>query len=788
MEHSPGGRRHSSQRRCAWIDLPSMPTSTTAQDSSDEEHVSSNGDLSNREGTRTKDKKMREELDILGKEYDLASHARTASGQLTRKVPRNQWKERTRKRKQLEDADEKAAAAASIFDAKSGRRLRGSQKAFDRKVIEDSMVFQVMGSKPESGENQEEEDDYPGSSNEEEVSDDDDNSNDDLDGEEPDEDGDNDEKDEDASDEDSDVEAEDASEGEEEKEPEEDLVGNDETAKDKVRNGKGKKRGRPKGASKNKKRRMAPKDTKRRQMHRLRNFQSQRLAKRHGEALAAHSRGQALQAIEILKEVAKKAPSAPQVYSSLGMVYQDMLKEYCAITQKGIAADADEAKKHPTDSSKELGVVEDDNIITDKEKSIPDPALAEQLDLAKKAYGSYHVAAILCKKDFTLWVRAADAGVDIVNIIKQVALLPKLPPRVVSYHRDEWTRWQSEVLRDLIAADLLKPPGIDVACKLAAMHIELGNLSEALTIMTDLKNRQDLGRSGRSEFQSSYKAWMLYAELMLRVGHECMLWNSGSKTNDNYMFRRWLRKYSQVFDWQERRLQALCLALEAGAGTKSTADFTAWMKKRAAGGHPNSQIEKITDSQDDDTQADSERQILLAKHATDLDAFDKTTADMDLNSNSKAAKDRQVGREDLLKAQQCAVETLNNDYGDSEKQALTTPQEDDELLADFGDSLPISGSCRQVCEIASQLMKHLHGLELYEGVRLVGDAVSSYFKERANQQEKRQITSRRLDEWQEKMSHPSFLFATYDEVSLEACVEITLLDLDFCFLICVCAE
>jgi hypothetical protein len=60
------------------------------------------------------------------------------------------------------------------------------------------------------------------------------------------------------------------------------------------------------------------------------------------------------------------------------------------------------------------------------DESLPDPMLAEQLDLAKKAYGSYHVAAILCKKDFTLWIRAADSATNIAEIHSSAMTLPNI--------------------------------------------------------------------------------------------------------------------------------------------------------------------------------------------------------------------------------------------------------------------------------------------------------------------------------------------------------------------------
>ncbi len=165
----------------------------------------------------------------------------------------------------------------------------------------------------------------------------------------------------------------------------------------------------------------------------------------------------------------------------------------------------------------------------------------------------------------------------------------------VKYHHSERIRWLEESKNDYQTADNLRPPGITVPAKLAHTQMELGNISEALTILTDLKNKSHkaqsklIGTNGtrstcrrqRSELERSFSAWLLYADLMLVIGHECRQWNLGIHTNENYMFRRWLRKYSTSFDWQERRLQALCLALEAAAGTRSCAKIVSWTRIRA---------------------------------------------------------------------------------------------------------------------------------------------------------------------------------------------------------------
>ena len=154
---------------------------------------------------------------------------------------------------------------------------------------------------------------------------------------------------------------------------------------------------------------------KRRQMYRLRNFQSFKMAQRHGDALAAHAQGNYELAIHKLKAVSKDAPSAPQVYASLGMVYEDMLKECKARYLESRASD-DGAPTillpEPEEQSEEV------NAETGAQSPkiapfIPIPLLQEQCDLAKKAYGSHHISAVLCKKDFSLWVRSGNCAMDI---------------------------------------------------------------------------------------------------------------------------------------------------------------------------------------------------------------------------------------------------------------------------------------------------------------------------------------------------------------------------------------
>ena len=207
---------------------------------------------------------------------------------------------------------------------------------------------------------------------------------------------------------------------------------------------------------------------------------------------------------------------------------------------------------------------------------------------------------------------------------EEISLLPGLSEKLCSAHKAEKRRWLDEALRDILMADNLSPPGIDVPAKLAALHMDLGNLSESLTILTDLKNR-----SGR-EFRSSYKALLLYSDLMLRFGHECTQWNQNVQKTDNYMVRRWLRKHSTTFDWQERRTQALALALVAAAGTNSSQSFLAWIYQHALDADEDQDMAlQNTNSSakisGDSAQKELEREkgLLEKKHEREIDEFDR---------------------------------------------------------------------------------------------------------------------------------------------------------------------
>jgi hypothetical protein len=427
-----------------------------------------------------------------------------------------------------------------------------------------------------------------------------------------------------------------------------------------------------------------------RTMYRLSNFKSQRMAQTHGLALGAYARGLNKTSVGTLQEVAGAAPTAPQVYSSLGLVYQNLGEEKRKIHEEALKQWEIERsererlrmeehlnqdgmtlseRKSLNEQKEGYDLHDRDRVISQEEelriqqRDIEARHLGVRIKLTRKTFASYHIAALLCKMDYTLWLRAGDAAMEVANLhsysltlsphfddvneVKNKLVVEDQPefindnhsnmkqgeerdnidiadeidgksfsnnsPEITTpeeynrYHTTQKRYWIEQAKEDYHSADLLHPPGISVPAKLAAVHMELGNLSEALTLLTDLKNasfataaathsKHDGEADGnvinlssdekvyyreRTELEKSYSAWLLYANLMLTIGHECTQWNQGNHSNKNYMFKRWLRKYSESFDWRERRLQVLCLALEAAAGSKACNKIVKWTKLRA---------------------------------------------------------------------------------------------------------------------------------------------------------------------------------------------------------------
>jgi hypothetical protein len=525
--------------------------------------------------------------------------------------------------------------------------------------------------------------------------------------------------------------------------------------------------------------------TQRRRVRRLRNFRTAKLAAQHGDALGAHARGKPAVAIRKLKQVANREPCAPQIYSSLGMVYEDMLQDYqrqrspVVLGQvSGSDNEHGETREGLLDRvSVSFADAKNGSEITDHS------SMMNQISLAKKAYGSYHVAAILCKRDYSLWLRAADSASQIASLHSQIVQQPNLAEATIKFHAEEKERWLLESKNDYQTADNLNPPGIDIPAKLAQKLIELGMLSEALTLLTDLKNHPD--------FKRSYRAWLLFADLQLRIGHECMQWNHGVQTVKNYMFRRWLRKLSQNFDWQERRLQGLVKALETAGGTRNFNKLLQWLRKRISllktdldeACNPVDDEDRKKDADGIATEADCfvdvaitnkpdfkdtkknasehDRHILLTNKTRELCSFDMMTVDMRPANNSDAMKLGDEARDSLVvQKQNNEVVTLAGEFHRQEAFCVASVgahQWEDNI----DDEFPPSASCRTVFSIGSQLVRHMIGMELFEGGRLALECISTYLRQRISSRDERKAAEEKYNQAQKE---PISVFAMQQEV------------------------
>lgn len=697
---------------------------------------------------------LRKELEMMHREMEIATYATNQKGQPVRVTPKAQSLERTLKRKSLEKDDAKARAIEVTAEERKildKSRMRGAKAALALGEVstETSDILFMEQNQAETSD-QQYYSDSSSSSNCDDVS---------IGMEEEDEDVELSNAEEDVEDDEEET-ADDDLETSKDGFVEKDLsrpekksrFSASEDEQKQSRLGIEKKKGNISGIK------MA------RTMYRIKNFSSRKLAEKHGDALGAHARGQQRQAVSKLSEVAEAAPIAPQLYSSLGLVYENILEE----------------SEQELFRRKKL-------VLMNGEKTISASEIVPIVKLGQKAYGSYHVAAVLCKKDFTLWVRAGDAAWDIADLYNEAMRDPTISNSMNCSFRSEELKWLTEAKEDYEAADKLKPPGITVPAKLASIHMKLGNFAEALTILTDLRNSSfrlslaaskrckiEGGMRTRTELEKSYTAWLLYADLMLRIGYECSRWNNRCSNVENYMFKRWLKKHGSTFDWKERRLHALCYALQAAAGSICCQKLVSWLKLRANHQHDNAEeaIWKIEnyETNDEDENAESEVEIenkingenvknlcqnsikeknflknrcssegkseselnfmnkktnLLDKNRLELEKFDRETAEMSLDSNAMVVRNRE--RDLLLKQHRHAIVSFVGDH------QMRKCNED--LTSES--SLPITASCGVVCDIASQLIRLSVDMNLFRAGQLTAEAVSAYLKQRFARSQKR---------------------------------------------------
>lgn len=320
-----------------------------------------------------------------------------------------------------------------------------------------------------------------------------------------------------------------------------------------------------------------------------------------------------------------------------------------------------------------------------------------------------------------------------------------------------------------------------------------------------MSNTNKLGRSvktQRSELERSYSAWMLYSDLMLRIGYECTRWNRGILTNENATFRRWLKKYSRTFDWKERRLQALCLSFEAAAGSASGKDVVLWVKERAC---KIFQPTPLSDSQVTEglwfadeyemvnkTNSNDDEKEVPKTHAEPVEKEPDSPTQMPIdksiderkdfvnliNHNEQSSATPSNQSLSLYEERRLLIEKNRRELADFDREtSLMNPSSDSQsvterkaaresmirkhkemilkLLGDFQTKsssqtttpndeifpLPISASYKTVCNIAYQLMKLCLSMELYDGGKLVAEATVKYFRERILRRSSRLVST-----------------------------------------------
>jgi hypothetical protein len=677
--------------KSAKIGLEDEGCSMTASGSAGEQEVTAindNDDVFPGPIHRSQQQQSRKvQFDALHQEMELVSYSISETGQTRRIIPRHLSIERTKKRRMLEKQDQIDNITLDDHDASfasSYRKIRGPKAAAEDHIVEASLVFdsqlKINNCSSDDDENVQEGD-----------------------------------EDDDVDDDDEEISKLVDTEGIEldvfDDNEEENVIINNEEVEDEVEQvdeieGLHKKSTSKRVAT----RYPSLKRKKTTPLQRLKNFKSMRMAEKHGAALGAHVQGKPAIAIHKLKQIAASAPSAPQIYSSLGMVYEDLLHES---QRKNVIATSDDLHEVETSNMKHdsaslslengstaqdvknISSTASDNVHDANQIRIQDKVLREQINLAKKAYGSYHAAALLYKRDYSLWLRAADSAYEIANIHTTIIKLPDIANDILQYHRTEQKVWLEEAMKDYQTADNLNPPGIEIPAKLALVMIELGMLSEALTLLTCLKNQ--------TEFDSSYRAWLLFADLMLRIGYECNRWNDGIFTFENKMFRRWLRKWSTTFDWQERRLQALVKSLEAACGSMCCYELVQWIRNRV-------------------------------DHANDLSCL-KSNDDDDYTYPVFKSFTNEI--------------TASSEIEDHQSVATST----DKSTARY---LPLVASCNTVFLISSELMRHMLDMQLYHGGKLVGDSISLYLKERQAMYDSRMKKKAEFDHSQQR---PVSLFA-----------------------------
>ena len=184
-------------------------------------------------------------------------------------------------------------------------------------------------------------------------------------------------------------------------------------------------------------------------------------------------------AVQKLRKLAGVAPVAPQVYSSLGLVYENMLGEEEGRKGgrrswrliDGIDGGGGDGNGVGDDDDDDGGGG-DDNNTKDRtaskraKHSTDSERIKYRLYLANKYYASYHIADVLCKQDYNLWIRAGDAALFIPSIHQtSLTLTPTFDNKTDMNADGDGLGLDQEVLDKIMDTDIIDvfdPTGVDI--------------------------------------------------------------------------------------------------------------------------------------------------------------------------------------------------------------------------------------------------------------------------------------------------------------------------------------
>jgi hypothetical protein len=173
-----------------------------------------------------------------------------------------------------------------------------------------------------------------------------------------------------------------------------------------------------------------------------------------------------------------------------------------------------------------------------------------------------------------------------------------------------------------------------------------------------------------------------------------------------------------------------------------------------------------------DFSLDKAREALLEKNRLELAAFDKETEKRGRRPDSDESRQRAHERSALVDShRKSVVDHIGMLY---QHQAARQSDNGYKGVANALEPLPIAASCSTVCSIASELMLHCLRIDLFQFGRLVGEAVSSYLKERASLLESRIAKNRSFAQRQKSTDESVLLhLESYDEVSVFVTSDLT---------------